>query len=77
MTEALYMIRRDPARNMARFYRVEIASDLFGGAVVIRSWGRIGRAGTQLRIWCADRDAARNEMTSVITRKLRRGYEPG
>ena len=37
--------RRDPARNMARFYLIGNHADLFGGVHVLREWGRIGRAG--------------------------------
>ncbi|PZX09646.1 WGR domain-containing protein, partial [Palleronia aestuarii] len=33
----------DPARNMRRFYLVQLQSDLFSGTSLIREWGRIGR----------------------------------
>ncbi len=36
----------DQARNMARFYRLDMQPDLFGGWSFIREWGRIGRGGT-------------------------------
>ena len=34
--------RVDPAQNMRRFYLMQVQPDLFGGASLIREWGRIG-----------------------------------
>lgn len=66
--------RRDPARNMARFYRLEIAPDLFGGAVLIRGWGRVGTIGRDCRQWFETAEAAATEAEAWRRRKLRRGY---
>jgi predicted DNA-binding WGR domain protein len=33
--------RVDPSRNMSRFYRLAIEADLFGGALLMKQWGRI------------------------------------
>jgi predicted DNA-binding WGR domain protein len=41
----LYGERRDPRRNMARFYALEITGDLLGGIRLERRWGRIGQRG--------------------------------
>jgi hypothetical protein len=35
--------RRDPGRNMDRFYSLLLRQTLFGDHVVTREWGRIGR----------------------------------
>jgi predicted DNA-binding WGR domain protein len=43
---AVILRRVDPARNMARFYRMDVQPDLFGGCSFVREWGRIGRSGT-------------------------------
>ena len=67
--------RHDPARNMARFYRIEISQDLFGGVVLIRNWGRSGRHGQERRQWFADLPDAQQEQQVWLRRKLRRGYE--
>ena len=32
----------DPARNMHRFYRLDVQPDLFGGVLLVKEWGRIG-----------------------------------
>jgi predicted DNA-binding WGR domain protein len=42
---ALTLTRSDPARNLHRYYRLDVQPDLFGAWCFIREWGRIGRAG--------------------------------
>jgi predicted DNA-binding WGR domain protein len=42
---AVHLIRIDPARNMRRFYWLDVQHDLFGGSAVVKEWGRIGRRG--------------------------------
>jgi len=37
--------RIDPSLNMRRFYRMSVQPDLFGGACLVREWGRIGACG--------------------------------
>ena len=44
----LHLRRIDPACNMRRFYRLSVQRDLFGGACLIREWGRIGYRGQVL-----------------------------
>jgi predicted DNA-binding WGR domain protein len=41
---AVHLRRIDPARNMRRFYRLDIQPDLFGGVLLVK-WGRIGAHG--------------------------------
>ena len=41
-----FLTRTDPARNIDRFYVVEIMPSLFGDWTVLREWGRRGSAGT-------------------------------
>ena len=38
----------DPSLNMRRFYRMSVQPDLFGGACLVREWGRIGFRGQML-----------------------------
>lgn len=45
MSEAVTLRRIDAEKNMARFYRMDVQPDLFGGWSFIREWGRIGRPG--------------------------------
>jgi predicted DNA-binding WGR domain protein len=49
MVPAVTLYRIDAARNMARYYRLDVQPDLFGAWDLVREWGRIGRAG-RLRI---------------------------
>jgi len=44
----LQMRRIDLACNMRRFYRLSVQRDLFGGASLVREWGRIGFRGQML-----------------------------
>jgi WGR domain len=37
--------RIDASRIMRRFYRLDIAPDLFGGFLLMKQWGRIGARG--------------------------------
>ena len=41
----IYLTKRDPQRNMARFYALDVQATLFGEWDVIREWGRINSAG--------------------------------
>lgn len=40
--EAASLGRVRPERNEWRFYRMEVCPDLFGRALLLRQWGRIG-----------------------------------
>jgi predicted DNA-binding WGR domain protein len=46
---SLTLYRIDPARNMQRYYHLDIQPNLFGSHCLIREWGRIGRS-SQVRI---------------------------
>jgi predicted DNA-binding WGR domain protein len=41
----VHLHRIDPARNMRRFYRLDMQPGLFGGFAVAKEWGRIGARG--------------------------------
>lgn len=72
--EPIHLLRIDPARNMARFYRLSSAPSLFGDICVVREWGRIGRPG-RMRIdlygKVQEAAAARHALERS---KRRRGY---
>lgn len=62
------------AQSRARFYRVEVAYNLFGEYSVVREWGPKGRGGQHLLVWFSNlRDAC---MAAERWRKraMRRGY---
>lgn len=66
--------RIDPALNMRRFYRMSVQRDLFGGASLIREWGRIGFRGQQMVERHADEGLAVNALMKLVRKKRRRGY---
>lgn len=71
----LHLRRVDPARNMRRFYRMTIQRDLFGGASLVRVWGRIGTRGRQLVNTHTDEGRAITALLTLAHEKRRRGYE--
>lgn len=66
--------RIDPARNMRRFYRMSIQRDLFGGANLVREWGRIGSRGRSLVEQHDDEGKAVTALLKLASAKRRRGY---
>jgi len=41
-----FLTRTDPARNIDRFYIVDVTPTLFGEWALVREWGRRGSPGT-------------------------------
>lgn len=66
--------RVDPARNMRRFYSLDVERDLFGRVVLVRRWGRIGTAGKVRLDEYAGEGPALAAMQALQARKVRRGY---
>lgn len=72
----LYIERREPAKNMARFYALSIEPNLFGETSLVRSWGRIGSRGQQ-KIHVFDSEVKAVDLLLTLLRKKRsRGYQP-
>jgi predicted DNA-binding WGR domain protein len=71
---AVTLHRIDPARNMRRFYSLDVQPDLFGGFVVVKEWGRIGARGRIVDELHATEDLAATAMWRQAERKRRRGY---
>lgn len=70
----LHLRRIDPARNMARFYGLSIQPTLFGGASLVRNWGRIGTNG-QAMVETFDEGAEAGDAFARLERRKRnRGY---
>jgi predicted DNA-binding WGR domain protein len=68
--------RIDPAKNMSRFYSLEVERDLLGRVVLVRRWGRIGTAG---KIRLDEHKGEAEALAALIAMqkaKQRRGYQP-
>ncbi|WP_104668368.1 WGR domain-containing protein [Ensifer adhaerens] len=72
----LYVERTDATRNMARFYSIEIDSNLFGEICLTRRWGRIGARGHSAAHQFSQEGDAIRLFLNLTRRKLRRGYRP-
>jgi predicted DNA-binding WGR domain protein len=76
--DIVYLERRDPARNMARYYLLSIERDLFEGVLAVRRWGRIGSWGRTVSVPCPDHAIAAEMLAGIEASKRSRGYnEPG
>lgn len=72
----LYVERREPGRNMARFYALSIQGTLFGQACLVRRWGRIGTAGRTVQHSFDDERQAVELFLHLLRAKRMRGYAP-
>lgn len=66
--------RIDAEMNMARFYSVDVASNLFGETSVLRTWGRIGTRGRTRIETCSSPCEADVSAAKTLRAKVRRGY---
>jgi predicted DNA-binding WGR domain protein len=73
--EAASLTRVRPERNEFRYYRMEIWPDLFGRALLLRQWGRIGTEGRRRLDPHPDPGAAINALAALARQKRRRGYQ--
>lgn len=71
---AVALERIDPARNMARFYRLDVQPTLFGEWALVKEWGRIGSGGTVRSAVFDSEDAAEEARVRQQTLRERRGY---
>ena len=64
-----------PARNVARFYALMIERDLFGRAVLVRHWGRIGGRDRERTDEHASEGEAAVALEKLAASKRRSGYQ--
>ena len=69
-----YFASVEPQKNRFRFYALSWQGTLWGGAALIRSWGRIGTAGRSLTTQYPDREGARVAVERLVRLRLKRGY---
>ncbi len=74
---AICILYKPSLKTRPRFYRVEIAMNLFEEVSVMREWGvKGGKGRTQINIFGNLREAS-NAADSFRNRALKRGYERG
>lgn len=71
---SLTLRRIRPDRNERRFYRLGVATDLFGTILLLRNWGRIGTDGRQRADVFPSTWEAQAAMARIAERKRLRGY---
>ncbi len=62
------------SRQRDRYYRVEVAYNLFGEYSVMREWGPKGRKGRHLLVWFSNLRDACLAAERWHSRAMRRGY---
>ncbi|MBP1847399.1 putative DNA-binding WGR domain protein [Rhizobium petrolearium] len=70
----LHLRRINPSQNMRRYYCLSVQPTLFGGASLIRHWGRIGTNGQEKMETFDESRAAEDAMARLEKTKRRRGY---
>lgn len=68
------LVRIDLARNMRRFYRIDIQPNLFGSCSLLRTWGRIGTRGRMAIEFFDNQEEACQAGELKRDGKLKRGY---
>jgi predicted DNA-binding WGR domain protein len=71
---AVELRRIDAARNMRRFYRLDMQPDLFGGVLLVRQWGRIGARGRIVAERFESMTLAADALEKHAQQKTLRGY---
>lgn len=72
--DPVHLHRINVDQNMQRFYTLAIQPTLFGGASVVRSWGRIGTVGQTMMETFDSCEDANNSLARLERTKKRRGY---
>lgn len=71
----IHLEKHDSEKNFARYYRMSIRPNLFGGRTLQREWGRIGRGGrVRLDLFCSEVEAE-SALIMMGAAKQRRAYE--
>ena len=70
----VHLKRVDPEQNMRRFYCLTVQPTLFGGASLIRDWGRIGTRGQTMMETFDTADDVDKAFNRLERTKRRRGY---
>jgi len=69
-----YLEKRDPAKNLARFYSLMLLPNLFGEWSLQREWGRIGQGGKVRILHFPSQEEAAQAFLKLEAAKKGRGY---
>ena len=69
-----FFTHTDPAKNLHRFYVVQLSPTLFGDWTLLREWGRSGSPGTVRLTSFEQFDEAQKAQARAIKRRLQHGY---
>jgi len=72
--DRMLLLRINPEHNMRRFYYLTVQPDLFGGATLVKEWGRLGSSGQMRLESYPDEATAVTELSVIARNKRRRGY---
>ncbi|MCY0097008.1 WGR domain-containing protein [Hoeflea ulvae] len=72
----IYVERSEAAKNMARYYAMEISKTLFGETCLTRRWGRIGQRGQSKMHHFECENEAVDLFLDLMRQKRKRGYRP-
>lgn len=72
--QMLVLDRTDRPQNMARFYVLSVEPTLFGGAALVREWGRWGHPGRRRLDLFPGLAEAAEALEDWLLRKKKRGY---
>jgi predicted DNA-binding WGR domain protein len=64
----------DPTKNRCRAYELRWQPALWGGVLLVRTWGRLGARRRVAVSHHPDRASARPTVERAVRRRLRRGY---
>lgn len=70
----IYLEKRDPDKNMQRFYAMHVTQTIFGDWALIREWGRIGSPGTVRENWFDTEEEALAAKWNLLNQKIKKGY---
>jgi predicted DNA-binding WGR domain protein len=68
------LYRIDAAKNMWRYYRLDLQPDLFGLWLLVKEWGRVGQHGQTQVTSFATVDEASQALQRQRGAKQKRGY---
>jgi predicted DNA-binding WGR domain protein len=71
---SIYLVKRDPDKNLHRFYQIHVVPGIFGDWSLVREWGRVGSPGTVRKDWFESEEEAVAASDKLSDSKRKKGY---